>query len=308
MDTTCLTNDSASRENPCIWMQAGVVSRKSCNRDYDCMDCCFDRALQRAADDNRKLKKTRAVPEGKRGRIVFWKDNLKKLPPWKQPCLHYMKGSIGFRACNNEYNCGNCEFDQFFSDQYAVHMMVRPVDVLSIQGVRMPQGYYLHRGHAWVRIEEDAEVRVGMDDFALRLFGPLDRITAPLMGKKVTRNRPDVQLERGEMKAGMLSPVSGVVTAINPDLRKNGGLADNDPYTDGWIMRVATDNIRGDLKELMIGDETKDCIVREMDRLYDMIETVAGPLAADGGHMGHDIHGNMPQLGWDRLVREFLRG
>jgi len=38
-----------------------------------------------------------------------------------------------------------------------------------------------------------------------------------------------------------------------------------------------------------------------------MMEEVAGPLAADGGQLGQDIYGSLPQLGWDRLVQGFLR-
>ena len=81
-----------------------------------------------------------------------------------------MKRRIGFRACTNEYLCGNCEFDQYFDDQYAVHAVVKPVDVLDIDGFKIPQGFYLHKGHTWVKIEKDQTVRVGLDDFALRML------------------------------------------------------------------------------------------------------------------------------------------
>jgi hypothetical protein len=38
-----------------------------------------------------------------------------------------------------------------------------------------------------------------------------------------------------------------------------------------------------------------------------MIEEVAGPLPADGGHLAPDIYGNLPQLGWKNLTRSFLK-
>lgn len=56
----------------------------------------------------------------------------------------------------------------------------------------------------------------------------------------------------------------------------------------------------------MIGRETKDFYKEEIDRLYQVIEDEAGPLAADGGQLGTDIYGNIPQVGWNRLVRRFL--
>ncbi len=184
MNTTRTEFESRENRPACIWMQAGVVRRKECGIDYHCEACRFDRAMGRAARENSKLRQQGKMPAGKRRKIVFWKDRLRELAAWKQPCLHHMKGRIDFRACTHDYQCGNCEFDQYFSDQYMVHAVVQPVDVLDIKGFRIPHGYYLHRGHAWVKIEEGSTVRIGLDDFALRLLGPLDRIEAPLLGKR----------------------------------------------------------------------------------------------------------------------------
>jgi hypothetical protein len=37
-----------------------------------------------------------------------------------------------------------------------------------------------------------------------------------------------------------------------------------------------------------------------------VIEEKAGPLATDGGHLGSDIFGHLPQLGWETLTSDFL--
>lgn len=306
MDSTRLNNQSQTSRSPCIWMQAGVVVKKYCRSDYECAACRFDRAMRRAAAENQRIREESKMPQGKRARICFWQDNLKELPSWKRPCIHYMKARIDFRACNQDYHCSTCEFDQYFSDQYAVHAVVRPVDEIDIKGFKIPHGYYLHRGHTWVKIEESSTVRVGLDDFALRLLGPLDRIEAPLMGKEVRQDQEDITLTRGSNAAKLLSPVSGVVTAINPDLREKGNLANQDPYTEGWVMRLHSANLRQDLKNLMIGDQAGDFLDEEVDRLYQVIEEHAGPLAADGGYLGDDIYGNLPQVGWEKLTRLFL--
>jgi glycine cleavage system H lipoate-binding protein len=187
-----------------------------------------------------------------------------------------------------------------------VHAVVRPVDVLNIKGFKLPHGYYLHRGHAWVKIEEDSTVRVGLDDFALRLLGPLDRIEAPLMGKAVTQDRGDIVLNRSSKIARIQSPVSGVVTDINPDLREQGTLANQDPYTRGWVMRLHSSNLRHDLRKLMIGDQAGEYLDQEVGHLYQVIEEEVGPLATDGGYLGDDIYGNLPGASWQKLTRLFL--
>jgi glycine cleavage system H lipoate-binding protein len=306
MDAFRLENRQKSNTDPCIWMQAGVVHRRICQSDYQCTSCRFDRALRRACEKNNRLKEHGKILKGKQGKIVFWKEKLKERPQWQRPCLHHMKGRIEFKACNREYRCENCEFDQYFNDQYTVHAVVRPVDFLDIDGFKIPQGFYLHRGHAWIKVEEGSEVRMGVDDFALRLLGPLDQIEAPFVGKTLKQDRADIMMRRGRHKAKILSPISGVVTAINPKLRERGDLSNQDPYSDGWVLRAHSRNLRQDLKNLMIGRETEDFFAKEVDRLYSVIEEEAGPLAADGGQLGHDIYGSIPQVGWERLVDRFL--
>ena len=307
MESNRKINTASENGASCIWMQAGVVRHKFCDIDYQCEACRFDRALRRTARENSRLRQLGEIPQGKSGRIVYWKDRLRELAAWKQPCLHHMKGRIDFRACTHDYQCGNCEFDQYFSDQYTVHAVVRPVDVLDIKGFKIPHGYYLHRGHTWVKIEEGSTVRVGLDDFALRLLGPLDRVDAPLMGKEVKQDRDDILLSRSLNTARVQSPISGVVTDINPELREKGCLANQDPYTQGWVMRLHSQNLRQDIKNLMIGEQASQYLDGEIDRLYEVIEEEAGPLAADGGYLGDDIFGNLPETSWQKLTRQFLR-
>ena len=91
----------------------------------------------------------------------------------------------------------------------------------------------------------------------------------------------------------------------NPTYPENNG--HREPYSEGWVMTVHADGLREDLKGLMIHDESKAFLEDEVGRLYGMMEEVAGPLAADGGQLGDDIYGSLPQLGWDRLVKTFLR-
>ena len=306
MNSTRLEQTPHKNNSPCVWMQAGIVRRKDCRIDYDCTSCRFDTVMRRVAAENQQIREEGRTPAGRRGNIIFWHEKLRALPLAKRPCIHHMKRRIDFRACNQDYQCGNCEFDQYFNDQYSVHAVVRPVDVLDIKGFKIPHGYYLHPGHAWVKIEENDTVRVGLDDFALRLLGPLDQIEAPLMGKEVRRNQADIALKRGGNAAGILSPVSGVVTAINSELRDQGDLANQDPYTDGWVMCIHSTNLRQDLRELMIGNQASEYLDDEIDRLYEVIEEEAGPLAADGGYLGDDIYGNLSPDVWEKLTKKFL--
>jgi glycine cleavage system H lipoate-binding protein len=132
-------------------------------------------------------------------------------------------------------------------------------------------------GHAWVRIEENADVSIGLDDFALRLLGPLDHIEVPLIGNTVShQDKPVIIIGRGSHKASVLSPVSGVVSTINLSVKENPVIAGEDPYARGWILKVHTDNLRHDLKNLLIGSEAVKQLEQEIERLLREIEMTTG--------------------------------
>jgi len=303
----CGTHDLESNTHPCLWMQAGVVRKKRCDRNYACSSCPFDRALNKVSAENDRLAPQGVSPQGKRARITHWAERLKRLPRANRPCIHHMKGRIGFRLCTNDYQCPTCEFDQYFDDQHTVRAVVTPLDISHIRGFRIPQGYYLHQGHAWAMLEEGPYVRIGMDDFSLRLLGPVDAIEAPLVGKRVRQDEPDTALRKGNKEAMVMSPVSGIVTDINPQLREKGQLAAESPYSDGWVMRVHAENLKEDLKHLMLHAETVDFLDKEVDDLYRLIEAEVGPMATDGGVLAPDISNHLPQVGWNRLAGRFLR-
>lgn len=300
------TQQAIQKPDLCVWMQAGVVPKKICKNDYDCIPCRYDRALQKAVRQNKEDRENGRTISAARKKIVHWLDRLKELPVREQPCVYHLKGRIDFRSCTHEFRCRDCEFDQYFYDQYRVNAVVQPVDVAQIEGFKVPQGFYMHYGHTWVKIEKGANLRIGLDDFALGMLGELDRIEAPLLGKEMAQDRPDITVFRGENRATFLSPVSGVVTAVNPRLQDEGPSIQGDPYTRGWIAMLHPANLREDLKNLMIGDESQHFFKKEVQRLYALIEETAGPLAADGGHLSRDVYGNMPQIGWKRLTQTFL--
>ena len=70
---------------------------------------------------------------------------------------------------------------------------------------------------------------------------------------------------------------------------------------------VRTPDIKGTMKKLMIDQDSLTWMNGEVKTLENMIEEVAGPLAADGGYLADDIYGNLPDLGWENLTKKFLK-
>lgn len=290
----------------CLWTQAGVVPQKKCRREFACTFCRFEKAMTRVCRNNEQLKENGLSPKGRTADFVYWTDRLLKMPVSKRPCIHHMKGHIDFKTCTKAYHCIDCEFEQYFYDQFKVHAVLKPVHFEDIHGISLPGGYYLHPGHTWIKIEDQGMVRMGIDDFSARLFGKFDGVSIPLMGKKLTRDQSALTLTREGREVSFVSPVNGVIVDVNPRISSTPGLINEAPYTDGWLVLLYCPALKQDLKRLLFMETSREFLDTTVNRLYAFLEEEAGIKAADGGTLVPDIFGNLPGTSWERLVTEFM--
>lgn len=290
----------------CLWMQAGVVKQKHCQTDFQCTTCKYDKVLRKVCQENKALMEQGKNSAGKRQNLVFWIDKLKAQPLSKRLCIHHMKGHIDFKACPKAYHCIDCEFDQYFHDQFKVYTVMQPIGYTDISGVSLPFGYYLHKGHTWLKIEDNNTVRIGMDDFASRLLGEPDEIEPLLIGKKVSQGQNVFTFFREGNKASFPSPVDGVITQVNANLMKNPKLLNQEPYTNGWVVSVYCTDLRENLKKLMFMDSATGFMTQEVKNFYAYLEEETGLMAADGGSLGSDLYGNIPGLSWEQMLNSFI--
>jgi glycine cleavage system H lipoate-binding protein len=282
----------AKAANPCLWMQAGVVKFKNCDNYYDCTSCKYDQAM------DQKVAK---------GRQISWQAAMKRRPDLDRVCRHSLTHRIEKRMCAYDYECAKCDFDQYFEDVWTTKAKAYPSEMQKVKGFDVPTGYYFHNGHAWACIESGGYIRVGLDDFALKVLGQADAFDLPLMGKELDQNKVGWGLKRKHNLADVLSPIDGVIMEVNSKVRENPKLANHEPYGEGWLFMVRTPDIKSTMKKLMVDQDSLTWMNGEVKNLETMIEEVAGPLAADGGYLVDDIYGNLPELGWDNLTQKFLK-
>ncbi len=282
----------AKAATPCLWMQAGVVKFKNCDNYYDCTTCKYDHAMgQKAA----------------KGKQVSWQEAMRLRPDMDRVCRHSLTQRIDTRICAYDYECAQCDFDQYFEDIWTTKNKSMPSEIQQVKGFDVPMGYYFHDGHAWARIESGGNIRIGLDDFSLKLLGQADAFDLPLMGKELDQGKAGWGLKRKDNNADVLSPIDGVIVEVNSKVRENPVLANREPYSDGWLFMVRTPDVKKTMNKLMTDQNSLAWINEEVSHLENMIEEVAGPLAADGGHLAADIYGNLPDLGWDKLTQKFLK-
>ena len=107
-------------------------------------------------------------------------------------------------------------------------------------------------------------------------------------------------------EASVLSPMSGIATAVNYQATQEPELLKKEPYNNGWLMVIEPTDMKQNLKDLLYGKESNEWIQGEHQQLVEMISEV-GITYADGGPI-EDVYGNVPDLDWDKLTFKFLRG
>ena len=296
----------APRDNKyCIWMQAGVVKYKLCDHNYDCNTCPFDQAMTKTAERNIALRQAGKPAPGKKGEIIPWQDKMRQRAGLDQKCRHMLTGRIPAYFCAYNYECYRCPFDQMLEEQLEVFTPLRP-QVKEIFGFQVPTSIYLHCGHAWAAVENAGRIRIGLDDFSQRLLGPAEEMQLPNIGDEANQGVIGLALARQGKKAAVMAPVDGIIEAVNPKVRRQPRLAHDDPYGEGWLFVVNPTNLKPNLENLLFGDENMAWTNNEAHRLLSLLESSVGVTLPDGGTIVDDVFGHYPQLGWERLVREFL--
>ena len=177
----------------------------------------------------------------------------------------------------------------------------------NVSGVQIADNYYHHIGHSWVQPLQDGWVRIGIDDFASKVFGPTDPIILPAVGDFLMQSEVGWVLSRKDHEAPMQSPVSGIVFAVNDRIKEQPEITHNDPYGEGWLFLLNPVSLKIDMKALYLGKKCFQWIENEVQNLLKFLGPNCERLAATGGDLIDDTFGHFPEVDWDRLVRTFLR-
>lgn len=108
-----------------------------------------------------------------------------------------------------------------------------------IAGCNFPEGlYYWVEKHVWARVEDDGTLTIGITDVAQHLAKTIIAVTPKAVGRTVERGKSAGTVESGKWVGPITSPATGQVTAVNERLKTEPALINQDPYGEGWILRI----------------------------------------------------------------------
>ena len=150
-------------------------------------------------------------------------------------------------------------------------------------GFSIPEDYCFHPGHTWVLKEGGENARVGIDSFAANLLGTIEHIDVIGLNRWVRQGQKLVTIRSGGQNFELVSPVEGVVMAVNKDAAQDPGLIARDPYQSGWIAIVKSPDLVTNKKNLVQGSMVAPWLQNSVTRLNGMVAQLAPTMAADGG-------------------------
>ncbi|MFQ5902960.1 MAG: glycine cleavage system protein GcvH [Candidatus Binatia bacterium] len=129
--------------------------------------------------------------------------------------------------------------------------------------MEFPEGLKYSKEHEWVLVE-DRTATVGITEYAQQELGDIVYVELPEAGEKVVKDDPFGAVESVKAVSDIYAPVSGTVLEVNNALPESPETINEDPYGDGWMIRVEMTDM-DDLKDLMSADEYADYVEQQKE-------------------------------------------
>ena len=105
----------------------------------------------------------------------------------------------------------------------------------------IPEGQYYTKEHEWIRVEGD-EVVIGITDHAQDALTDIVYIELPDAGEMCEEMGEFAIVESVKSASPIFAPLAGEITAVNDALDDAPELMNQDPYGEGWIIRMKLDD------------------------------------------------------------------
>jgi glycine cleavage system H protein len=101
-----------------------------------------------------------------------------------------------------------------------------------------PDDLHYHDQHDWVRLEGDEHAVFGITWYAQDSLGEVVFYDPPEVGASVQKDSSYAEVESVKAVSDVIAPMSGDITAVNEDLGDAPEKINEDPYGEGWLIKV----------------------------------------------------------------------
>jgi glycine cleavage system H lipoate-binding protein len=204
--------------------------------------------------------------------------------------------------------------DHFYSRRHAVLPVAQTPKLETaprlaqslVGGFQVPEKLRFHPGHTWALSESPSLVRVGMDDFASKLVGKVDRIALPQRGQWIRQGQKIWTIFREGASVDMVSPIEGSIADVNDAAMQDPELARKDPFGEGWLVTVQAPDAKTSFRNLLGGALARWWTEESASRLQRKMPMALGALAQDGGVAVDNLTTQVSDEAWATIAKEFF--
>ena len=124
--------------------------------------------------------------------------------------------------------------------------------------MNIPEELRYTEEHEWVKLDGNVAT-VGITDFAQSELGDIVYLEIDTLDSEIDSNDVFGTVEAVKTVSDLFMPVNGKVIEVNSSLEDNPEVVNNDPYGDGWIIKIEVSN-PSDIDALMNSEEYKNLI------------------------------------------------
>lgn len=165
---------------------------------------------------------------------------------------------------------------------------------------------YTHPGHAWLKVTQDGDVVIGLDDFGQSVIGSIDEVRLPRLLKKVRQGEVGLEVRSGKRVVPLRSPVTGWVVEKNEMVLNSPSLVNSSPYGDGWLFKVRPSKVNAQLSNLFTGRDASRWQDSERAELGRFFSGIPALMYQDGGVLLRNLAEKCSDAEWDALAKQFF--
>jgi len=178
----------------------------------------------------------------------------------------------------------------------------KPADVTKAVLVKR----YVHPGHSWLKITQDGDVIVGLDDFGQSVIGSIDEVRLPRLLQKVRQGEVGLEVRSGKRVVPLRCPVTGRVIEKNEMVLNNPSLVNSSPYGDGWLFKVRPSKVNVQLRNLFTGRDASRWQDSERAELGRFFSGTPALMYQDGGVLLKDLAEKCSDEEWAAISKQFF--
>lgn len=179
-------------------------------------------------------------------------------------------------------------------------------DQLGLKYCRLRENFHYHQGHSWVEQEGPDVARIGIDDFAQKLIGPVDFIDLPPVGALLEQVEKAWRIGRNYTTIDILSPLSGEVLAINDQVLNDPQVVNRDPYGKGWLLKVRAPKMNCSMTNLLKGKLAAVWMKEDIEDFCQKISQDSASHTQVNPVQKNETVGKQSPDKWNELARDFL--